>query len=43
MTDTERRKQDFEFFLDSMENLYKMHGNKFVAIKNKKHFGSLQF
>jgi fibrillarin-like rRNA methylase len=26
--------QDFNYFLENMENLYKSHGHKFVAVKN---------
>ena len=27
--------QDFDFFLQNMENLYKTYGHKFVAVKNQ--------
>jgi fibrillarin-like rRNA methylase len=27
--------KDFDFFLQNMENLYKTHGHKFVAVKNQ--------
>jgi hypothetical protein len=27
--------QDFNYFLENMENLYHVHGHKFVAVKNK--------
>ena len=31
--------QDFEYFLENMENFYKTYGQKFVAIKNKNILG----
>jgi hypothetical protein len=32
--------QDFDFFLQNMENLYKAYGQKFVAVKNKAFLGT---
>ena len=39
MTDDERNKQDFYFFLDNMKRLHAKHGEKFAVIKNKKILG----
>ena len=39
MTDTEMQNQDYEYFLENMENLYAEHGNKFAAVKNKNILG----
>jgi hypothetical protein len=30
---------DFNYFLENMENLYRSHGHKFVAVKNKNILG----
>ena len=32
--------QDFNFFYQNMENLYKTYGNKFIAIKNTEILGA---
>lgn len=38
-TDIER-KQDFDWFVDNYQKLYKKYGHKFLAIKNKEILGS---
>ena len=32
----EDRKNDFDFFIENYQNLYKEYGHKFLAIKDKK-------
>ena len=39
MTDKEMQDNDYQWFLDNTEELYKIHGEKFAAIKNKSILG----
>ena len=39
MNDKEMQDVDYQWFLDNTEELYKEHGEKFVAIKNKSILG----
>ena len=36
----EDRKNDFDFFIENYQNLYKEYGHKFLAIKDKKVLGA---
>ena len=35
MTDNENQQEDFQWFMENMEGLYKVHGEKVAVIKNK--------
>ncbi len=36
------RKDDFDFFIENYNNLYKQYGHKFLAIKNSKVLGAYE-
>lgn len=36
----EERDQDFDYFVDNYQNIYKQYGHSFIAIKNKHILGS---
>ena len=35
MTDKEMQDNDYQWFLENIEELYKKHGNKYAVVKNK--------
>ena len=39
MTDNEQQKQDYLWFIENTESLYKKHGGKIAVIKNKSVLG----
>lgn len=39
MTENENQKQDYQWFLENMESIYKEHGRKVAVIKNKSVLG----